>query len=1139
MSDRTPSAGIAAASPDDLDAVLRLSPAGLARLDAAAGVTWATPRFVALAWAGERPPEPLVALPADIAAALAAAREHPGGTVIARPPAALLLQARAAGDGTTVLTLLDVSHLAGSGIPAAELERAQGLVQAGSWHLDLGRDVLTWSAETFRIFGVSGGRPLTYDEFLAYVHPDDRAAVDDAWQAAMAGTPYDVEHRLIVDGTVRWVRERARLELDADGRPAAGIGTVQDITDRKLAEIQLRDRKTELQMAQRLANLGHWQLDVETGEYTWTDEIFRLLGVEPGPFAPTFNDHFLPAVHPDDRAEVATRGQEALASGSAAIEFRVVRPDGSERRIFSYGEARPGADGRPRIFGIAQDVTDRARAEAAVAESQRTLRALIDALPVFVATVDLDGRVGDTNRAPLEVGGVAREDVIGRPFAETPFWSHSPAMQAAVRDALVRAGSGELVRGDLTALAAGGTVLDVDVTWAPLRDADGRITGVVASAIDITERRRAEDALRTSEQTLRRFYDMPFIGMAVTSPGTRHWLQVNQTLCDLLGYPREELLEKSWAELTHPDDIEADVANFERVMRGETEGYKMDKRFIRRDGQVITATIDVKCVRDGRGAVDFFVATIADISDRQRREDELVRARQRAEIFEQLVGAAGQGIGLAAPDGRVDYMNAALLRLLEIPSIAEARRQTIDAFYEPDALRRLHDEALPAVATRGSWSGELPLRGLAGQTTPTLHNIFPIRDEAGTTVALANLVVDLSERLAAEADRARLEERMRQSQKLEAIGTLAGGIAHDFNNLLFAMTGSAEMARAKAASGRDADEDFERLLQAAERARDLIQQILTFSRPQERPREAVDLAPVVKEAVRLLRATLPASARLDTDIWGSLPAVNADTSEIHQVVVNLGTNAWHALGDRPGTITVSLQDIDVSPELSRISPDLSPGPYVRLTVRDTGSGMPPETAARVFEPFFTTKAPGHGTGLGLSVVHGIVRGLGGATTVSSRVGAGTTFHVYLPVSRSTPAGPRRGPAEGAPGAGQRIVVVDDDPQLVAITTGILTEAGYEVVGLSDPEEALARIANDPAIAAVITDLNMPQVLGLDLVGQVREVRPGLPVAVLSGFFSAEQAERARALGVTERLDKPISAAALRGAVARLVAGGPR
>jgi len=379
-----------------------------------------------------------------------------------------------------------------------------------------------------------------------------------------------------------------------------------------------------------------------------------------------------------------------------------------------------------------------------------------------------------------------------------------------------------------------------------------------------------------------------------------------------------------------------------------------------------------------------------------------------------------------------------------------------------------------------------------------------------------------------------MELKFNQAQKMETIGLLAGGIAHDFNNVLSAIVGNIYLAKMDAAENLPIADYLESMLGATQRATDLVKQILTFSRQNKQERKPVALNQVVLEALKLLRASLPSTIRIQTEL-AETPTVLANATAIHQVVMNLGTNAWHAMRDKPGILKVEMGTMEVDKDFMKTHPDLHPGQYVRLSVSDTGCGMDRATLARVFDPFFTTKAVGEGTGLGLAVVHGIMKSHYGDISIYSQPGEGTVFHLYFPVLE-TEAVIHEIETKPIPrGQGEHILFVDDEETLANLGKKVLERLGYAVTTKTGVLEALAAVRNQPdQFDLVITDLTMPVMDGLKLGGQLLQIQPRLAIMLTTGYSGVMTAEKVRELGFRELVSKPCTARVLGEAVHRVL-----
>ncbi|MEJ5357623.1 MAG: ATP-binding protein [Desulfobacterales bacterium] len=394
----------------------------------------------------------------------------------------------------------------------------------------------------------------------------------------------------------------------------------------------------------------------------------------------------------------------------------------------------------------------------------------------------------------------------------------------------------------------------------------------------------------------------------------------------------------------------------------------------------------------------------------------------------------------------------------------------------------------------------------------------------------ATLEKEIEERTQALAES---ERQMQQVLKLQAIGTLAGGIAHDFNNILFPILGFAEIAMDDIPPGHPARRSLEEILKAANRAKDLVQQILTFSRRNGRERKPMRVPQVVREALALLRASIPKTIEIACALDDSCRPILGDPTQIHQVVVNLCTNAYQAMQETGGRLEVRLEETEIDYEQTRRHIGTRMGPHLHLSVRDTGVGMEPSVLARIFEPYYTTKDPGKGTGLGLSVIHGIVKHHGGFITVESAPGRGSTFHVYLPALDEADIAPETEPALPPQSGSERILLVDDEPQVLDIERQLVERLGYQVTACADPAEALRRLRQGCRdFDLLITDMTMPQMTGDRLAQLAWEIRPDLPVILCTGYNEMMSEEKAHALGIRRFLLKPVDSEELALAIRR-------
>ena len=491
--------------------------------------------------------------------------------------------------------------------------------------------------------------------------------------------------------------------------------------------------------------------------------------------------------------------------------------------------------------------------------------------------------------------------------------------------------------------------------------------------------------------------------------------------------------------------------------------------------------------------------------------------------FRRVFDHAASGIALLNLSGGVIKINTYLNAMLGY-SEAELRSKKLHDLSHPE------DSAIGSDSSRAMLNGEITsdlfekrLLNKNGKTLWVLISLSLLRDNRGKPLHFIALLQDLTEQKAAEMERDRLERQLQQSQKMEAISTLAGGIAHDFNNILTAIIGFAQLGLAEKKDKIEGSSLFEHIISAAQRAADLVRQILTFSRQQEKEMEPIQIAGVIREAIKFIRATLPSNIEIRQNIDEESGYIMADATQMHQVILNLCTNAHHAMLPSGGVLTISLSHEKIKGRLITSGFDLKPGHYVKLSISDTGCGMDGNTLQKVFDPYFTTKEKGKGTGLGMSVVHGIVKNHNGMISINSKPGLGTQVEIFLPRIYLESAQPEIRPQhyqESVRGT-EKILLIDDEPDILKIGAQLLQNLGYTITTSSEPEKALEMaIDRSFPLDLVITDLTMPNVSGDNLAKTIREKRPELPVILCTGYAETITEDRAREIGVSELLVKP-------------------
>jgi PAS domain S-box-containing protein len=681
---------------------------------------------------------------------------------------------------------------------------------------------------------------------------------------------------------------------------------------------------------------------------------------------------------------------------------------------------------------------------------------------------------------------------------------------------------------------------DGETRWAYLtgiakRDPSGALVRWTGTARDVTERKRSELALWQSEER----YEL---AMAASESGYWDWdIATNKYFAspkayELGGYePGEWVTRDDFRARAnmHPEDFAKWEAAREELFAGTGERLAMECRYLVR-GETRWHSLQAICKRDDTGKVVRWAGSTTDITERKLAEEALRESEQRYEL---AMAASESGYwDWDVPTGRYFTSPRAFELAGYPPGTTWATRDDYRANINmhPEDLVRWEAAREALFAGTGERMAMEVRYMVGGEPRWHMLNAICRRDQTGKVVRWAGSATDITERKRAEEGLKTLERKLRQAQRLEAMGTLAGGIAHDFNNILGAVLGYGEMALRDAPNGSRIARDLKKIMIAGERGRALVDRVLAFSRSAIGERVPVHVERVVREALDLVSAKLPPRVTVHARLNAGQAAVLADATQVHQVVANLATNAIQAM-PAGGTLRVELALERVEASRAATIGGRTAGEYLVLTVADTGAGIAAEIIDRIFDPYFTTKEVGTGTGLGLSLVHGIVTDLDGAIDVASTPGSGSTFTVYLPRSGDA-AEPGAEKASALPrGDGQRVLVVDDEEPLMELATRTLEELGYSPVGFTSSSAALAAFRDDPQrFDALITDERMPGISGSALIREVRGIRASLPVVLVSGYLAATAHKVTLPIAADEVLQKPLSARELAASLARVL-----
>jgi PAS domain S-box-containing protein len=939
------------------------------------------------------------------------------------------------------------------------------------------------------------------------------------WEVSpsIVGTEFDRRYRLVMS-----TRERQAFEGYTIERPdryhevrafplGDGVGvTFRDVTDRQTMLETLRHRELELARVQEIGAIGGIMVDLAGGFAAHrSPEYSRLHGLPPTPAVESFDD-WAQRIHSDDRQAAIERFVRAVASGAVhyTSEYRIIRPsDGAVRWIRAVGQIERDENAAPiALVGAHIDVTDRKFAERDALESEEKLRAIADALPVLISYVDKDQIFRFVNKTYETWFERPISSILGRSVKEVM----SPKMYEARRRNLERALAGESVSYEVDFIRSSGAVA-TQLVHVPHRDSSGRVLGVYVVVTDVSEQKLAERKIAESEARFRSIANSAPVLIWVTGPdGKREF--VNQAYLDFLGLTNDQATDFDWRRALHPDDLQR-VLGEEPVIEPSLKVVTVEARFRRSDGEWRWLRSESQ-PRWGMGGEHVgFIGVAHDITDAKRAQQELTEINETLEkrVEERTAQLAASEVLVRLFFEHSSECHAVLIEEGDGFRYLAANPALLDLYGMPweEIIGRRTEEVL------GPEMGAKVNRKLA----QCLHEKKSLRYERMQGAAVVEAVATPLPTREGEArrvivsardvtERRRLEEHLRQSQKMEALGQLTGGVAHDFNNMLTLVLGGVDTidrqlgslpetpAKARIARAKDM------ALQGVRRAQSLTNRLLAFSRRQALAPQTVNANKLIVGLTDLLRRTLGEEISLETRLDGNLWSAFVDANQLENAIINLAVNARDAM-PRGGKLMIETANRSLDNTYVETLPEpIESGEYVMIAVADTGVGMDEETRARAFDPFFTTKAIGKGTGLGLSQVYGFTRQSAGHVQIDSELGEGTVVKIYLPHESRALAETKGG--DGAPAAraneSENVLVVEDDDAVRAYTADILRELGYRVTAASSGRAALDILGAAAELDLLLTDVVMPgEMNGRELADEAVKLRRGLRVMFMSGY----------------------------------------
>ncbi len=872
---------------------------------------------------------------------------------------------------------------------------------------------------------------------------------------------------------------------------------------RAMAEVKLRQSQERLAMAQHIANLGSMEADFTSGELHWSDEVFRIVGLDPATTKPNM-ERLRELLHPDDVA-IFDRVRRDLRAGKKVdpIELRVIRPDGGKRWLYAQMTAFETKDGGvTKGMATIQDVTDRRRIEEELRRSQESLDLAQQVASMGSSDIDILTRTGVWSDGLYELLGLSREG--GRSFEYYLTAFHPDDRQSLINDREMLYRGEPVPPREYRFVRADGEIRWLYRRTMIIRDQSGRAVRYLTTHVDITERKRAEIALRDRETELRQSQERLAMAQHVANLGS---MEAEYTTGDL--YWSDEVfgivgLDRATTkpnmerlrELVHPDDRPI----FDGVRQNLRAGKRVDPieiRITRPDGQIRWIHAQTSLFESADGSVVKGIATIQDVTDRREMEFELRQSREHLALA-QRVGAIGSAVVDIATGVSVWsdewYAILGLDRTKVRPS-----RETFLATVHPDDRHAVDARRNRSLAAQPNELSEYRIVRPDGEVRWIQTRSEVIGDGGAGRQAIVTMQ-DVTERKRAQMERSELEQQLLQAQKMEAIGNLTGGVAHDFNNLLSIILGRLEMTAAELSDRPQLREWIDVCIKAADRGASLTRSMLAFSRKQPLKPVDLDAAAAVGELMELLPRSLGDAIEIKFVRTADLWRCRVDPVQLQNALLNLALNSRDAMPDG-GKLTITVENARVRLPDAAHGPEIAAGDYVVIAVADTGEGMTEEVAARAFDPFFTTKEVGKGSGLGLSMVYGFAKQSGGHVRIASGLGDGTVVKMYLP--RSDALSSADAPAVRAKpsiGGTEKLLVVEDNEDVRDLTVALLERLGYSVCSAGAARAALKLLDDNQDIALLLSDISLPEgTNGRELARMAKERRPSLRVLFMSGY----------------------------------------
>jgi len=757
------------------------------------------------------------------------------------------------------------------------------------------------------------------------------------------------------------------------------------------------------------------------------------------------------------------------------------------------------------IISITRDITETRQAEFVLRESERTLKSIFRAAPIGIGIVSRRV-IQDVNERLCEISGFSKDELVGQSAgilypADEDYEHIEKEQYRQIRDAGAGTVETRFKRKD-------GGIINVLMSSAPL-DLNRISDSVTFTVMDITERKRADEALRESEEKYKSLANNLNVGIYRNSLGPNgKFIEANPAIVEMFGFDnREEFLEIRVSDL-YKNPHDRNEYNSKILKEGAVRNEELHLQ--KKDKTSFIGSVSAVVVKDEKAEVKYYDGIIEDITERKRTEAAI---RESEEKYRTVLETNPDPVVLYDIEGEVIYFNPAFTRVFGW-SLKECIGKKMDVFVPEEAWREtkmMIEKVLAGITFSGI---ETRRYNNKGEIIPVSISGAIYKDQNGKPNGSVINLRDISYQK-------KIEAQLQQAQKMEAIGTLAGGIAHDFNNMLVPLLGYSEMLKADLPADSPAQDHINEIIHVCLRLKALVKQILTFSLQSDQELKPVKLQAIVKEALKLIRSSIPSTIDIQHDIDPDCGVVIADPTQVHQIVMNLATNGYHAMEETGGRLNVTLKQVLIKEDQARL-PELLPGKYALLTVADTGVGIEKGVIDKIFDPYFSTKETGKGTGLGLSVVQGIVKSCDGKIYICSKPGIGSDIHVYLPIIERQPDVMPADQSDPIQGGSEKILLVDDEEIIVKTEKQLLDRLGYHVsirTGSIDALEAFKARPDD--FDLIVTDMTMPNMTGVQLAEEIKKIRPDIPIILCTGFSYQINEAKSNALGIQAFLMKPV------------------